>query len=485
MESKRIINDMPAYNLFINGKWVKPGKDQEVISPITQKICGYVPAANSDECKQAVDAAVNAKKTMAGLEAVERAELLEKLGEAMMNKTDELAEIIMHESGKPITLAEHEVIRTAQTLDYAAEEAKRIEGELLKSDAYPDMPEKLCLVVRQPLGVVLAIAPFNYPLNLAVAKIAPAIASGNTVVCKPASDDPMSVFEFGKLCEEIGMPAGSINIVSGVGSEVGECLVNSPDVDMVSFTGSTEIGKHIADKARFKKLHLEMGGKSPSVVLRDADIDLAVKQSVKGAIKFSGQRCDAVSRIIVEEEIADAFAEKAVEEVKSWKVGEPEEKDTQLGPLINERAVNHVEALVEDAKEKGADLLLGGKRLAGWYYAPTVLDNVNEDMRIAHEEIFGPVVVIMRVPDYETAIALANDSKYALHASIFTQDVNKAIDGGLRIEAGGVQVNGAPSRGPDNFPFGGDKESGIGREGIKYTIDEMTKVHSVVLNIQR
>ena len=389
----------------------------------------------------------------------------------------------MMEAGKPISLATGEVIRTAETLEYAAEEAKRIDGELLKSDSFPNMPKKLALVVRQPVGVVLAIAPFNYPLNLAVAKIAPALAAGNTVVCKPASDDPMCVFEFAEIARRAGVPKGVLNVVSGIGSEVGESLINNPKVDMVSFTGSTKIGKHIAERARFKKLHLEMGGKSPSVVLKDANLDLAAKESVKGAIKFSGQRCDAVSRVLVESPIANEFAKKVVKEVKKWKVGDPTKKDTQIGPLINERALHRVDELVKDAKKKGAKVLLGGKKLNGWYYAPTVLDYVTPKMEIAQEEIFGPVVVLMRVKNYEEAIKSANNSRYALHASVFTNDINKAIDAGMRIEAGGVQVNGAPSRGPDNFPFGGDKESGIGREGIRYTIHEMTKIHSIVLNL--
>ncbi len=253
---------------------------------------------------------------------------------------------------------------------------------------------------------------------------------------------------------------------------------------MISFTGSTAVGKHIASIAGMKKLHLELGGKSPAVVLEDAELESAVKECAAGALKFSGQRCDALSRILVVESVADEFAKRMVNEVRGWKVGNPKEPDTKIGPLINEAGMQKVEGLVKDAVSKGAKLLMGGKR-NGMFYEPTVLDRVTEKMDIAWQETFGPVVSIMRVKDMEDALRIANGSSYGLDASVFTQDVDKAVYLARNIESGSVTINGSPAHGVGNFPFGGDKDSGIGREGLNYSIDEMTKLHTIVFNMKK
>jgi len=256
-------------------------------------------------------------------------------------------------------------------------------------------------------------------------------------------------------------------------------MVSHPKVGMISFTGSSAAGKHIASVAGMKKLHLELGGKCPGIVFEDADMDLAVRECVKGALKFSGQRCDSLSRILVQEKIANTFVKKVLAEVKNWKVGDPRKKSTRIGPLINEKAADKVEELVRDAVSKGARLLTGGKR-RGLYFEPTVLDRVKANMRIAWEETFGPVVTIIRFRTFDEAIKISNQSGYGLDASVFTRDIDKAVKAANLLECGSVTINAAPAHGLGNFPFGGDKDSGIGREGLVYSVEEMTKLHTIV-----
>jgi acyl-CoA reductase-like NAD-dependent aldehyde dehydrogenase len=302
------------------------------------------------------------------------------------------------------------------------------------------------------------------------------------VVCKPASDDPLPVLFLAELIEAAGFPPGVFNVVTGKGSEIGDILASHPLVKMVSFTGSSSVGKRIGEVATLQKLHLELGGKAPALVLEDADIELAAKQCISGAFKFSGQRCDAISRIFVDKKVAAKFSKKILKEAKKWKMGDPHDEDVKIGPLINQKAVDKVDLLVKDAKKKGAKVLLGGKKAYGFFYEPTVLDKVTPKMKIAWEETFGPVVTIIPVKDYEEMIKLANESEFGLDASVFTKDVDKALDAGMRLEDGTVNINAAPAHGIGNFPFGGDKESGMDREGIKFSVEEMTKLHTIIFN---
>ncbi len=284
---------------------------------------------------------------------------------------------------------------------------------------------------------------------------------------------------FARLAELAGMPKGVFNVVAGSSSEIGDLMVSDKRVNMISFTGSTYVGKHIADIAGMKRLHLELGGKGPAIVLEDADLDLVVKECLTGALKFSGQRCDAISRVIIVDRVANDFVEIILKGIKRWKIGSPRNRKTKIGPLINKKAIEKVEVLVKEAVEKGAKILYGGKK-KGLYYYPTVLDNVNQNMRIAWEETFGPVVTIIRVKDEKEALKVANQSNYGLDACVFTRDIEKAISIARNLEDGSVTINAHPSHGLGNFPFGGDKDSGIGREGLNYSIDEMTKLHTIV-----
>jgi len=476
-------NNKTVYKILINGQWVESSnkKTFEVKSPIDGSLLAEVQKATREDAEKAIQTAFDSKQKIANIDASERGEILDKMGELLEKHKEEFINIIQKESGKTRKLAEGEVKASIARLHYAADEAKEIRGELIKGDVASDK-KSMGMVIRQPLGVLLAITPFNYPLFTGIAKIAPGIAAGNSIVVKPASADPICLLMFGKIMQEAGIPNGVVNIITGSSSEIGDYLCSHPKVDMISFTGSSAVGKHIASIAGMKKLHLELGGKAPAIVLEDCDFDLAVKEVVIGSLKYSGQRCDAISRVLVVESIADKFVNAILEEVKKWKFGDPRDPETKVGPLISESAAKKVEELVKDAVQKGAKILYGGKRYELGYFEPTVLDFVNRDMRIAWEETFGPVITIIRVKDFEEAIKLANESEYGLDACIFTKDIDKALDAAQRIEAGSVHINAHPTHGLGIFPFGGDESSGIGREGIKYSVEDMSKVHVIVIH---
>ena len=474
------------YKMFINGEWVESSNRHTfpVIDSFDNSVVGKVQKASKEDALRAIEAAVSAKPVMAKMDAIQRIDMLEKIKDLVSEHKEELIQMLVQEAAKPRAYAEGEVKATIERLHYACEETKIMYGEYIPGDLISGTSQKFALVSRKPLGVVLAICPFNYPLFISISKIAPALAAGNTVVCKAASDDPITLLMFTRLAEMAGVPKGALNVITGGGGEIGDLLATHPKIDMISFTGSTSVGKHIASVAGMKQLHLELGGKSPAIVLEDADLDSTIKECAAGALKFSGQRCDALSRILVVESIADRFAEKMVAEADGWKVGDPKDPATKIGPLINEAGMQKVEALVKDALSKGAKLLRGGKR-SGMFYEPTVLDRVTKDMKIAWEETFGPVVSIMRVKDMDEALKIANESVYGLDASVFTQDVDKAVYLARNVESGTVTINGSPAHGVGNFPFGGDKDSGMGREGLNYSIDEMTRIHTIVFNMKK
>lgn len=472
------------YKMLIGGKWAESENRRtfDVKNPDDGSIVGRVQKATQSDALRAIDEAFKAKPKIAAMPAFQRAQILEKTAELLKERKAEFVSDIVAEAGKPIKVAEGEVDATIERFRLASEEAKGLKGECIGGDAFAGTAKKIAMTLRLPLGVVLAISPFNYPLFIASAKIAPAIAAGNAVIAKPASDDPICLFMLAKLMQMAGVPEGALNVISGDGAEIGDTLSSSEKIDMISFTGSSAAGIHISKTAGMKKIHMELGGKSPGIVLEDADLNLAAKECITGAFKFSGQRCDAISRVLVVESVADEFAKKIALEAKNWKAGSPINPETSIGPLINERAMNKVESLVNDAVSKNAKVLLGGKKLRGLYFEPTVLDYVKTGMKIAWEETFGPVVSIIRVSDYEDAVRISNESEYGLDASIFTNNINRALDGALRLNCGTVQINSAPVHGVGTFPFGGDKFSGMGREGIKISAEEMTRIHTISFN---
>ncbi len=478
---------VPEYRMFIDGKWVCASGSGtfEIRDPSDGSPVARVPLALKKDADAAVNAAWKARPLIGGMDTVERVELLDRISRLVREHSSDLVGIISREAGKPVHYAEGEVKATAERLHLAAEEARKFSSDFIPGDLVPGTSNRMAIVTRKPVGVVLAISPFNYPLFISIAKVAPALAAGNSVVLKAASDDPVCMLMFARLAELAGIPRGAFNVITGSGSEIGDFLVAHPKVSMVSFTGSSPVGKRIATVAGMKNLHLELGGKGPAIVFADADLKLAVKECLAGALKFSGQRCDALSRILVEQGVADRFVRLLVREAKTWRVGPTTDPRTMIGPLINQGALEKVDSLVSDAREKGARVLLGGKRLRGLYYAPTVLDRVTTDMKIAWEETFGPVVTIIRVRNEKDAIGVANQSKYGLDASVFTQDIEKAIRTARALEDGTVTINGHPAHGLGNFPFGGNKESGLGREGIEYSIDEMTRLDTIVFSMKK
>ncbi len=470
------------YKMLINGKWEKSKKTIEVVDPATQTAFATVPAADKKQAVKALKATKKGETAVKALDAWERANILEEAADLMEENRKLFVDTIVKESGKTVSEAGGEVHASIARLKYGAIEALSIKGEFMKGDNAPSHRKRLAVVTRVPIGTVLAITPFNYPLFTPVGKVAPAIAGGNAVVLKPATDTPLSALLLGKLLEEAGLPKAGLQVITGHGSEIGDVLSSSEEIDMISLTGSTATGSHIASVAGMKKLHLELGGKGAALVLADADLDLAAREVVKGALKFSGQRCDAISRVLVEEKIADKFVKMLVKEVKKWNQGDPKKKKTKIGPLINESALENVKSLVDDAVKKGAKVRLGGKTKELWF-SPTVLDKASPKMRIYKEETFGPIVTVIRVKNFKEGMKVTNNTEYGLDNCVFTKDLYKALDAGMHMESGSVTINSSPTHGIANFPFGGEKKSGMGREGIWVSVEEMTELHTVTISL--
>jgi glyceraldehyde-3-phosphate dehydrogenase [NAD(P)+] len=401
----------------------------------------------------------------------------------MSKQKEALIKTIMLEAGKPEEDARGEVQATIDRMELTMVEARKIFGEYLPGDWSEDTTQKMAIVIRQPVGVVASISPFNYPLFIASAKIVPALLAGNSVVAKGASQDPLSLLLFARILESAGMPRGSLNLITGLGRDVGKSLVSDTRIGAINFTGSTEIGRFVTEQAGIKKLHLELGGKGMAIVLDDADLNLAAKKCVAGSLKNAGQRCDAISAIIVINTVAEELIRLMNEEIDKWKLGDPRIKSVKIGPVIDQGAAERINNYVQDAIEKGAVLCKGGK-YKGCFYEPTLLDNVPLNSQIAKEETFGPIVTVIRVEGEDDAIEIARKSPYGLDSCIFTNDFYRMWKIAKKLKAGGVTINDFPKHGVGFFPFGGFNESGIGREGIGYSIDEMTYLKTIVFNLE-
>lgn len=469
-------------DMLIGGKHISSEDLEEVINPYNGEVIDTIPIAHRQIADMAIEAANDAKSALTEMSAFKISNKLFNVVDKLRKKRQEFAELLTLEVGKPINESLVEVDRSIETLKLAAEEAKRIYGESVPLDAGLNGKGFFAFTQRMPLGVVVAIAPFNYPLNLTIHKIAPAIACKNTVIVKPPSEAPLTVMKFCELLNE-EFPDGVVNVVTGYGSEVGDYLVTSADVDKVSFTGSVPTGLMISQKAGMKKVTLELGGNDPMIVLKDADIDKAIKGVINGAFLNAGQVCMGVKRIIIDESIADEFVQKLVVATEKLVMGNPQDSKTTLGTLISKKAAMQVEQAVNDAVEKGAKILTGGNREDAFYEA-TVIDNVTPDMDLVQNETFGPIAPIIRVKNLDEAIEIANDTEYGLQAGVFTNDYYAAMRCANEIEAGTVFVNKQSTFRTDNMPFGGFKNSGIGKEGVKYAFDEMTKTKLIGLNLR-
>ncbi len=473
----------PNLRLSVGGTWREAagGETFDVVSPIDGSVVAKAAKATRDDVEAAIGAARDARRGFTDLPAAERLAICARAAEIIDAHSGAFVASIVTDLGKTTEQARTEVNATRDRLGLVREEARKIFGDYIPGDWIAETAGKSAVVLREPVGTVGAFGPFNYPLFLAASKIIPAIVAGNTVVAKAPSDDPVALVMFARVLEEAGLPAGVLNVITGPGGEIGDLLASHPDVSMVSFTGSSEVGRRIAEVAGPKPMHLELGGNAAAIVLADADLDLAVEKSVLGALKNAGQRCDAISRVLVEESVYDAYVERALKEAEGWPVGDPRAEGVKVGPLVNAKAAKWVNKLVEDAVAKGAKRLAGGA-VSDCYHQPTVLADVPLNADIAWEETFGPVLSIIQVADLDAALEVANRSRYGLDSAVFTSNLDKAWRAARALECGQVTINDAPAHGVGHFPFGGRKpDSGIGREGLGYSIDECTVLKTVVL----
>ncbi len=459
------------------------GQTLDVLSPVDGSLIGRVHEFTADEIDAVYGAAVRHQVAWQNTSLDERARIMGNVANFLEDAIQPLAELIMMEVAKARKDARDEIRRTADFIRFTAEDAKRIVGESMFSDAFPRQSRnKLSVSYRVPLGCVLAIPPYNYPVNLAMSKVAPGLIAGNAVVLKPPTQGALVGAALVELCHQAGVPTGALHVVTGRGSRIGDLLVQHRAVDMISFTGSSETGRQLAQKAGMVPLMLELGGKDAAIVLGDADLDATAADIVSGAFAYAGQRCTAVKRVLAVESIADELVALIEKRVRALTVGDPRD-DATVTPLVDPTAAERAESLVRNAVDMGARLLVGGGRKAN-LMEPTLVDNVTAGMDLAWVEPFAPVLPIIRVANAEDAVQMANASEYGLQAAIFSRDVDAAMHMSLALDVGTVQINGRTARGPDHFPFLGTKASGMGTQGVRFSIESMTRLKSTVFNMR-
>jgi len=468
-------------NLYIDGQWQEATEHASLTSPYSGDVIAYIPKANAKEVNESIEAACRAKTVMAKMPAHERAAILERLVALFEKRLDEAAEIIALEAAKPIATAIEEVKRTIQTYKFAAEEAKRIHGETIPLDAAPGGEKRVAYTVREPIGVIGAITPFNFPMNLVAHKVGPAIAVGNTIVLKPASQTPLSSFFLAELLQEAGLPNGALNVITGSGRVVGDKIVNDDRIAAITFTGSPAVGIGIRNKAGLKRVTLELGSNAAVIIDKGVDIDSIINRCVKGAFSFQGQVCISLQRIYIHESLYETFVQKFVEATQQLKIGDPLDPRTDVSALISKEDVERTLDWIHEAKQHGAEVATGGIAKEN-ILLPTVLLNAESSLKVSCQEVFAPIVIINKVQAVEEAIEQVNDSRYGLQAGIYTDNVHTALTAAENLHVGGVMINDIPTFRVDNMPYGGVKESGVGREGIKYAVEEMTELKLVVFN---
>lgn len=470
--------------MYVGGKWIGTEQEIEVRDPQNNEIIATVPSATKEDVLHAIEEAKEGVNVAASLSVHERISILKKAAQLMEERINEFAVTIAKEGSKTIREATNEVKRAIETITISAEEARRINGETISFDQRPGSENRVGYYYRFPIGLIVAITPFNDPLNLVAHKVGPAIASGNAIIVKPATVTPLSAIKLAEIFEEAGLPKKVLTVVTGRGSEIGDVLTSHEAIRMVSFTGGLEAGMNISKQAGIKKLGMELGSNSPAIVLKDADLSLAVESCVSGAFSAAGQNCIGVQRIYIEEDIYDNFKAQFVARTMEYNTGDKLSPITDMGPLISEKEAIRIEKWVNEAVEKGAALLSGGNR-NGAFYDPTILENVPENCTIAFEEVFGPVVMLYSVSNLEEGVELANHASYGLQAGIFTRNLEHAFTAIHKLNVGGIMVNDSSDYRIDAMPFGGVKHSGLGREGIRYAIEEMTDPKVVCFNLQK
>jgi acyl-CoA reductase-like NAD-dependent aldehyde dehydrogenase len=473
---------LQEYKLFIDGEWIdsSTGETFDDINPATLELIAKLQKASEDDVSHAVESAQEAYENWSGTPAPMRAKVLFRAARMLEERKEELSRLMTIEMGKVLNEARGDVQEAIDISYYAAGEGRRLLGETTPSE----LPDKFCLTIRRPMGVVGLITPWNFPIAIPAWKIMPALISGNTLVLKPASDTPLLSIELAKVLAEAGLPNGVLNLVTGEGGTVGKSIVRNKNIRAISFTGSLETGKWILGEASkdMKKVSLELGGKNPIIVMDDADLNLAVDGVLWGAFGTTGQRCTAASRVIVAENVLPAFAKKLIERTKKLKLGFGLDENIDIGPVINNSQLQKIANYVRIGKEEGAKLVYGGniiKPMQGYFFEPTIFSDVLPDMRIAQEEIFGPVVSLLQASDIDNAIEIANSVEYGLSSSIYTQNITNAFIAIEKIESGITYIN-APTIGAEiHLPFGGIKSTGNAREAGTTAIEEFTEIKTV------
>jgi glyceraldehyde-3-phosphate dehydrogenase (NADP+) len=467
--------------IFFAGAWHDRDAKIEVRHPYDDSVVDTVPQATAADVSAAVESAVAGAAIIRKLPGYERFQILRRAADAMFARKHELGKLISLEEGKTLTEGEFEAGRAAETMQISAEEAKRLLGEVLPLDGAPGGAGKLGFTLRVPCGVVVAITPFNFPLNLVCHKVGPALAGGNAVIIKPASDTPLSALKLVEILLEAGLPPLAIACLTGSGGELGRALCTDERVRKISFTGSVEVGKQICAVAGLKRVTMELGSNSPLIVLADADLNKVADATISTGFGNAGQVCISTQRVIAVERVYGDLLDVLQPRVAAISVGDPLQAATKMGPMIRERDAARVEEWIAEAVEHGARVVSGGSR-SGTLHQPTLLADVRSDMKVAQDELFGPAVSVMKASSVDEAIALANDSRYGLSAGIFTQDIDAAVKFAREVDAGSLHINWGPAWRADLMPYGGLKESGFGKEGPRYAIEEMTEQKTVVIH---
>jgi acyl-CoA reductase-like NAD-dependent aldehyde dehydrogenase len=451
-----------------------------IINPYDDSVIAHVPEANEQDVHNAISRAVDAAPSMAVMPAHRRGLILNNAARLIQDQVEDLARLMAQESGKPLKFARGEANRAVETFTFAADEARRLHGETVPLDAARGGVGKLGYYVRVPVGVIAAITPFNFPLNLVAHKVAPAVAAGCPIVLKPAPATPLTSLRLQEILHEAGLPQGAFEVVIG-GIDVGTWLTTDPHIAMITFTGSPPVAREISKVAGLRRTTFELGGNAAAVIHADANIEKAVKAAVVGSFAYAGQVCISVQRIYVHRSVYAEFRQQFIEATERQVVGNPLDEATDLGPMINEAAAVRVENWVNEAVGQGASLIAGGLR-QGKTYRPTVLENVNKKMKVMCEEVFGPVVNLVPYDDFDSALDEVNDSPYGLQAGVYTHDLDKAMRAVQKLNVGGVMINDVPTFRVDQMPYGGVKNSGVGREGPRFAVEEMTTLKMVVMN---
>ena len=469
--------------MYINGTWVDRDRTIPVLNPFDQSIIDTVPRGTAADVDVAIGSAVRGAAVMGKMPAYQRYSILRRAADLMAQRAEDLARTITNEEGKVIAEGRAEVQRAIQTITLSSEEAKRLHGETVPLDAAPGATTQFGFTIRVPVGVVAAISPFNFPLNLVCHKVGPALAAGNAVVLKPAGDTPLSALKLTEILLEAGLPAEAIQCITGPGGEIGDPLTGDPRVRKITFTGSMEVGERICRNAGIKKVTMELGSNSPLIVMSDADLEKVAAATVASGFANAGQVCISTQRVYADRRVYADFLDALVTPTRAFVTGNPLDESTKMGPMIREADAARVHQWIEEAVSQGARIVAGGDR-EGTLHAPTVLADVRPDMRVSREELFGPAVGVAAFDNIDQAIAMANDSRFGLSAGIFTQNVDWAMKFAKEVHSGNLHINSHPQWRADLMPYGGLKDSGMGKEGPAYAVEEMTELKMVVFHLQ-